>query len=186
MPYQCSVKLGNLLDEPNATFMVNASNTTLQLGSGVSSAFKLACGIALQQEMTHKLHTLGHLLHKGDVVATSSADATSFKYALHTCVMDYNQGIRGEDRYPNIRDIQAILENIECYLQWYAEHDPLKRIKLVLPLLGCGVGGLDAKDVLELYKSYFKKNIQFVCDVVIYAYSPEDYTLAQKICARQE
>ena len=51
MSYQISIKQGNLLDEENATFIVNASNTRLILGSGVSMAFKRHCGIELQKVM---------------------------------------------------------------------------------------------------------------------------------------
>ena len=54
MSYHCTVKPGNLLKEEDATFIVNASNTKLQLGSGVSSAFRKICGIGMQMEMLDK------------------------------------------------------------------------------------------------------------------------------------
>jgi len=43
MPYSIVIKQGNLLSE-EADFIVNASNTKLILGSGVSMAFKRHCG----------------------------------------------------------------------------------------------------------------------------------------------
>ncbi len=181
MPYSCSVKQGNLLDEP-ATFIVNASNTTLQLGSGVSSAFKKVCGVELQQEMLRKLSSLNKKLQKGDVIATSSGRANHFLYALHAAVMDYNQGVRHTNKLPSLNDIQTILENIEHYLEWYHTKYPHETITLVLPLLGCGVGGLDKQTVLHIYKIFFQRQVPFVCDVIIYAYTHQDYFLAQKIC----
>jgi len=181
MSYTCIVKQGNLLDEENATFILNASNTTLVLGSGVSAAFRKKCGMKLQEEMFSKLLSLEQKLNKGDVIATSSSDANNFKYALHAAVMDYNQGINSRDKLPVINDIQTILRNVEPYLQWYADNHKDETVKLVLPLMGCGVGGLNKKEVLEAYKDYFKKNISFKCSVVIYAYSNEDYLLARDL-----
>ncbi len=64
MSYTCTVKQGNLLNEDNATFIVNASNTTLVLGSGVSAAFRKKCGMQLQQEMFDKLKSLAQKLKK--------------------------------------------------------------------------------------------------------------------------
>ncbi|MDF1874111.1 macro domain-containing protein [Sulfurimonas sp. SAG-AH-194-I05] len=58
MAYKLSVKQGNLLDEEEATFIVNASNTKLILGSGVSMAFKRHCGHKLQQEIFKSLKNI--------------------------------------------------------------------------------------------------------------------------------
>ena len=72
MSYRCTVKPGNLLKEENATFIVNASNTKLQLGSGVSSAFRKVCGVVMQMEMLDKYKSLEQELKKGDIIATSA------------------------------------------------------------------------------------------------------------------
>ena len=182
MSSTCTVKPGNLLKEGNATFIVNASNTMLQLGSGVSSAFRKVCGIKLQIEMIEKYKSLEHKLQKGDVLATSAGDATNFKYALHASVMDYNQGVRGNNKLPTLDSIKSILNNIDPYLIWYAQNHPNKPIKLVLPLMGCGVGGLAVKDVLQIYRTHFRKEISFECEVVVYGYSVDHYTLAKEVC----
>ncbi len=181
MTYICKVKQGDLLQEEGATFIVNASNTLLELGSGVSASFKKACGIRLQTEMREKLQTLDNPLCKGDVVATSSCDATNFTYALHTAIMDYNQGVRGSDKLPTLSDITTVLTNIEYYLQWYADNHTLP-LKLVLPLMGCGVGGLVPKDVLDIYHTFFQRDVPYTCEVIIYAYNAEHYKLAKSIC----
>ncbi len=180
MSYILTVKQGNLLNETDATFIVNASNTKLLLGTGVSMAFKHHCGNKLQEEMTTKLDEIG-LLKKGDVVATSSANANNFKYALHVAVMDYNKRVRGDHRRPFLQDIKNALINIESYLQWYADKKSSEGIKLVLPLMGCGVGGLDKVDVLNLYKKQFDNNIDFKCEVVVYGYDENDYQLIQQV-----
>ena len=120
-------------------------------------------------------------MKKGDVVATSSAKASNFKYALHVAVMDYNKRVRGDYRKPFLQDIKKSLKNIELYLQWYADKKNSKNIKLVLPLMGCGVGGLDKVDVLNLYKKQFTNNIDFECEVVVYGYDENDYQLIQQV-----
>ena len=43
--------------------------------------------------------------------------------------------------------------------------------------MGCGVGGLNSKEVLKTYKLFFEKEILFDCEVVIYGHSTEDYDL---------
>jgi O-acetyl-ADP-ribose deacetylase (regulator of RNase III) len=176
------VKPGNLLKEENATFIVNASNTKLQLGSGVSSAFRKVCGVVMQMEMLDKYKSLEQELQKGDVIATSAGKATNFKYALHAAVMDYNTGVKGINKLPTIDTIKIILQNIEPYLQWYADNHNNTPMKLVLPLMGCGVGGLDTEEVLEIYKSFFSREAPYLCEVIVYGYSTKNYSLAKKVC----
>ena len=181
MPYTHTIKQGNLLEEPNATFIVNASNTRLLLGSGVSMAFKRNCGHELQNEMTAKLNTLNVVLKKGDVIATSSGKATNFEYALHAAIMEYTPGTRGDEKLPTLTDISNALNNIESYVQWYIKEKNDKKPKLVLPLMGCGVGGLDKEEVAKLYKHFFQRDVNFNCEVVIYGYSQDDYELIKRV-----
>ncbi|WP_151900463.1 macro domain-containing protein [Sulfurimonas hydrogeniphila] len=177
MPYSIVVKQGNLLNE-EADFIVNASNTKLILGSGVSMAFKRHCGIELQNEMSSVLISIDSDLEQGDVVATSSGKANNFKYSLHVAIMNYNQGVKYNKKNPTIEIIKKALQNIENYLLWYAKNKS-NSMKLVLPLMGCGVGGLDKTDVIKLYKNFFYRDVAFECEVIIYGYNIEDY---KKIC----
>ncbi len=179
MAYQIKLKKGNLLNEKDATFIVNASNTTLTLGSGVSMAFKRHCGLKLYKEMTQQLQTIGKV-QKGDCVITSSGDATNFLYTLHIAVMDYNKGVRGKEKLPTLQNIYDGLKNLQNYLLWYAKKYN-KYLKVVLPLLGCGVGGLDKEKVIELYREFFTQEFHYECEVVIYGYSEEDYKSLQKL-----
>ena len=136
--------------------------------------------------MTHKLEEIGESLKQGDVVATSSGQAKNFKFALHAAIMNYNQGTRGNDKLPTLDVIQKSLENIEAYLDWYAQKNS-ESMKLVLPLMGCGVGGLYKRDVIALYRKFFDKEVSFACVVVIYGYSEEDFELInKKFCASQD
>lgn len=179
MSYSIIVKQGNLLNE-EADFIVNASNTKLILGSGVSMAFKRHCGVELQNEMNSVLNSIDGALVQGDVVATSSGDASNFKYSLHVAVMNYNQGVKYNEKNPTIEIIEKALENIEKYLQWHAKNKS-DTTKLVLPLMGCGVGGLIKEEVIHLYKNFFSRQTDLNCKVVIYGYSMDDYKLINKV-----
>ena len=106
MSYYCIVKQGNLLSEDSATFIVNASNTKLILGSGVSMAFAHHCGRELQDEMLKSLKNIGESLEQGDVVATSAGQADNFQYALHVAIMDYNTGVKHRDKAPTLEVIR--------------------------------------------------------------------------------
>ena len=183
MSYYYSVKQGNLLQEQDATFVVNASNTQLILGSGVSMAFKRHCGNVLQDEMLQAYEKIDGDLLQGDVVATSSGEATNFKYALHAAVMNYNKGTKYDKKIPTLEIIDKIMRNIEGYLKWYDEQSS-KSMKLVLPLMGCGVGGLDKSEVIKKYKKFFDKEISFNCEVVVYGYDNADYELIKSILSK--
>ena len=176
--------MGNLVTEPDATFIVNASNTQLLLGSSVSMAFKRHCGRELEEEMQRKLESIDGGVHHGDVVATSAGKATNFRYALHAAVMNYAPGVRHDAKKPTLDTIRTILENIEPYLEWFAAHHA-PQMKLVLPLLGCGVGGLDKREVLSLYRTFFEREVAYACEVVVYGYSAEDYAMIKNMLLKQ-
>ena len=146
-----------------ADFIVNASNTKLILGSGVSMAFKRHCGLRLQQEMDDVRKQFMQLqtpIQQGDVVATSSGDATNFKYALHAAVINYNKSVSQASRKPSLKTIEAILLNAEPYLQWFSEK--FNKIPTVIfPYLGCGVGGLNRIEVQGLFEAFAQREIKF-------------------------
>ena len=180
MSYMCTVKQGNLLQEEDATFIVNASNTRLILGTGVSMAFKDHCGAILQQEMLEKYQSVEKPIKQGTVFGTSSGEAINFKYALHASVMNYTQGTRYTEKLPTLQTIHDILENIEGYLSWYSQKCN-NSMKLVLPLMGCGVCGLEKEMVIKTYKSFFERKVPFDCEVIVYGYTQDDYKLIQSI-----
>lgn len=153
--YKPIIKKGNLVSEENADFIVNASNTDLMLGSGVSMSFFRHCGHELQiqmDELLSEIHSSGYLLKKGDAVPTKSGKATNFKHALHVAMIDSNRGVHFTKTRPVIDDIKVSLINIEKTIVEYSKIHDKREITLVLPLLGCGIGGLNKKEVVEQYK----------------------------------
>jgi len=183
--YNPIIKKGNLVFEENADFIVNASNTGLMLGSGVSMSFFRHCGNELQVEMNEllsEIHSSGYLLKKGDVVPTKSGKATNFKHALHVAMIDSNRGVHFTKTRPVIEDIKVSLVNIEKTIVEYSKIHDKSEITLVLPLLGCGVGGLNKQEVVEQYKVFFSnrsslEEYKILCKLILYGYSDEDIEL---------
>jgi O-acetyl-ADP-ribose deacetylase (regulator of RNase III) len=180
MPYTIRIRQGNLMEEPNATFIVNASNTKLMLGSGVSMAFKRHCGLELQYEMDAIRDARNDTIRPSEVVRTSPGRATNFRYALHAAIMNYHLRMRDPARHPTLDTITNTLHNIEQYILAYRSQEN-ETIKLVLPLMGCGVGGLDKTDVIRLYRDFFSRDVEVACTVAIYGYSREDYALLKEM-----
>jgi len=174
MGYKIVVKQGNIVEE-KADFIVNASNTKLMLGSGVSMAFKRACGIELQKELDEILKKYKHL-EQGDVVISSSGKADNFTYTLHAAIMNYNDGVKHHQKKPTISTIYKAIENIENILIRFK-----KSVKVAIPLMGCGIGGLDKQEVIKVYKEFFKRDIKEEITVAIYGFSEDDYKLIKKI-----
>jgi O-acetyl-ADP-ribose deacetylase (regulator of RNase III) len=165
--YELSVKQGNVVEE-NADFIVNASNTTLRLGSGVSMCFAKHCGKSLQAEMTQLFNQLSEsdqLLHKGDVVVTGPGEATNFKHAVHVATIDYNRGVHRTKTRPTLPDIEQALEHIESVLIEYSTKHQISQVRIATPLLGCGVGGLDKDEVMKCYLDFCNQNQDLACDV---------------------
>ena len=76
--------------------------------------------------------------------------------------MDYRPGAHPA---PTLSLIHETLKNIEGYLEWYAQYS--ETMRLALPLLGCGVGGLEKREVIELYKTFFSHQVDFDCDIFV-------------------
>jgi len=165
------IKYGNLIKE-EATFIVNASNTELTLGSGVSKAFSEHCGGSSYQHDLYELKKSIGVIEQGGVVISSSGSATNFKYALHIAVMNYNN--KTETPYPTYSQIQSALESVLIIVEDKIISEKIQNPKLVIPLLGCGVGGLKKEKVFLMIKSMFKKTkVDF--EVIIYFHNKKDY-----------
>jgi O-acetyl-ADP-ribose deacetylase (regulator of RNase III) len=164
--YEITLKQGDLFQEKSADFIVNPSNTALILGSGVSGAFRRVCGDELQKEMSKYAP-----IKQAEVVKTICPNHPEYKYALHVAIMDYSS----DNPSPTYETIKKSLQNIENVIKDYSP------CKIVLPLMGVGVGGLDKKKVILIYKEFFNKKTDFECEVVIYGYKKEDFKLLKKV-----
>jgi O-acetyl-ADP-ribose deacetylase (regulator of RNase III) len=173
MGYLIKIKEGNIA-KAKVDIVVNASNTKLILGSGVSMAIKRECGFELQEEMNKIVEK--EIFYQGDVVITTAKASKNFSYILHTCIMDYNSFNRQK---PSLKIIQAALYNIEEYLKLFWQKYN-RNIKIAIPLLGCGIGGLNPKDVIKVYKEFFQREVPFEAEIIIYGYGKSNFEILKK------
>lgn len=165
------IKYGNLVKE-EATFIVNASNTELTLGSGVSKAFSEHCGgSAYQQELYELKKSIG-VIKQGDVIISGPGSATNFTYALHIAVMNYSDD--RQSPYPAYTQMQSALESLLKIVEDKIIYEKIQNPKLLIPLLGYGVGGLKKEKVFLMIKSIFKKT-KVDLEVVVYFHNKKDY-----------
>jgi len=164
------IKYGNLVKE-KSTFIVNASNTELILGSGVSKAFRKRCGGIFFQQELYKIKG-NNKINQGYVVVSDSGIAKNFKYTLHVAVMNYTDD--NKSAFPNYNQIKQSLKKILQIIEEKVRDENINNPKLVIPLLGCGTGGLKATKVFLLIKQAFQKsNINL--DTTIFLYNKKDY-----------
>ncbi len=181
MGYKITIKQGNLLNESEATFIVNASNTRMILGSGVSMAFKRKYGLALQNEMSEKLNTLNKELEPGEIIKTSAINSSQFLNVLHVAIINYNKKSQIKQKNPTLHTIEKSLIEIEKHVSEFVKKEKSRRVKLVMPLMGCGVDGLNKRELITVYRDFFKRDQSFDCEVVIYGYTIEDYQIIEQI-----
>lgn len=184
MNYEVKLICGDLLSS-KAVFLVNASNTAMILGSGVSMAFKRNFGAVLEAKMQNAIN--GKSLKIGDVVATEGLMKFGSCHSpkiLHASVINYTD--KSMPKGPDYSDIKMILANLECEILADLKDENLNaNTSLALPLLGCGVGGLEISKVAEIYKDFFTPKIdaKLKCEVEIYAYKMEDFEILQRVFA---
>ena len=166
------VKKGNLTLE-DADFIVNAANTRLILGSGVSHAFRQHCGGEKFQNYLYGL-IANKTVVRGDVIISDSGDAKNFRYSLHVAVMNYSD--KKQDMYPTYKHIEKALYNIMQIVEDMSLKDNISNPKIVIPLLGCGTGKLDKLKVFHLIKQVFSQS-KIDLNIVVYAYNEEDFVL---------
>jgi len=118
--------IGNIA-EHHADVLVNASNTVLQLGTGVSGAIRRAAAPELQEEM-HRYAPI-----PWGSVAITEPYGLPCSYLFHAAVIDRNH-VTG----PAV--LRACLANV------FLRADELGVKSIALPALGTGAGGLDVRD----------------------------------------
>ena len=153
------LKLSDISKE-TGEYVVNPSNTVLSLGSGVSGVLKRMCP-ELQNVMWEWLNRNGYL-NPGDIAITPYP-CKEFEYVIHAAVMDYrNEALRVN---PDLERIERICKNIAKFLSD-------KKTKVITPLLGTGVGGLDKTEVYKIMRQHFD-NIN--AEVILVVHKKEDY-----------
>jgi len=114
--------------------------------------------------MNEYLNRNGYL-NPGDIAITPYP-CKEFKWAIHAAVMDYRKDAQVN---PDYARIEKICKNISEFLDE-------KEAKVITPLLGTGVGGLDKKRVFKIMKKYF---MPINADVILVVHKKSDFDLIQ-------
>ena len=165
------IKYGNLIKE-KSIFAVNASNTELILGSGVSKAFRQHCGGSFFQQKLYGIKKEIGVINQGDVILSDSGIAKNFKYALHVAVMNYTDDTKPP--HPTYSQIKKSLEEIVKTIEKTALQEDIKNSKVVIPLLGCGTGGLKKEKVFFMIRNTFIQ-AHIDIEVMVYFHEKKDY-----------
>jgi O-acetyl-ADP-ribose deacetylase (regulator of RNase III) len=130
------------ITEVKVDAIVNASNTRLVLGAGVSGSISAKAGLSLQSEM--RKIALNRQLKSGDAVVTSSHSMTTCRHIIHAATAEGS----AETVRSAVRNCLTICAdtNIDS---------------IAFPALGTGTGGLDVNtcaqamigELLEFYRN---------------------------------
>jgi O-acetyl-ADP-ribose deacetylase (regulator of RNase III) len=129
------------LTEGNETLLVNASNTNVSLGSGVSAAIRSACGSGYQDHISRELEKVhGGPMLPGQVLVTDAGKHPRARWVAHVAVMDYREGFTGSS-FPTLDVIRACCTNLVRAIDALPE-----RVTIAMVALGGGTGQLGVRE----------------------------------------
>ena len=134
----------SLTDGPESV-LVNASNTTVSLGSGVSAAIRRACGPGYQEHLEAELARVHpDAFDPGMVLMTDAGTHPRARWVAHVAVMDYRAQARSA--FPTLEVVRLGCQNL-----WQAVADlPGGPHSVAMVALGAGVGGLGVTEPTRL------------------------------------
>ena len=139
--------------------IVNSSNTSIGLGSGVSSAIRQACGgVEFQEECRAVLEEqfAGSTLPQGEVAITTGG-TSQYRWIFHAATMDFKKS--NKTTYAAVRS--CMLNSLKT-AERVIEEEGLDDFTIGVPLFGSDTGGLSAEDscnaICEAMKAHFKNN----------------------------
>ena len=133
------------LTEGDDDVLVNASNTELRLGSGVSAAISRACGPGYQAILDEHLASVcGGNLDHGDVTISSAGRHPRARAVAHVAVMDYRGGVSARS-FPS----SATLDRAFAVVWPRIDALAIPRARVAMVALGAGTGGLGVRDSIR-------------------------------------
>jgi O-acetyl-ADP-ribose deacetylase (regulator of RNase III) len=148
---------GSITDCPTMC-VVNTSNTSIGLGSGVSSAIRQACGgVAFQQECREALEEFeGGVLPQGEVAVTTGG-TSQYRWVFHAATMDFKKSKKA-----TFNVVRSCMLNSLKAAERVIEDEGLDDFTIGVPLFGSDTGGLSFEDscnaICEAMKAHFKNN----------------------------
>ena len=148
------------ITEHQSEAIVNASNPSLVLGSGVSGAMNIKAGNGLQAEM-HKIARQQEI-QNGDAVITASYDMQHTKYIIHSACVEGSK--------------DTIVLSVANALELCDERG-IKNV--AFPALGTGAGSMGMEDFTKIFleevKAYSQQNKKSLEQISLVLWSEEYY-----------
>lgn len=139
-----AVVQGSLTDGQE-TVLVNASNTNVALGSGVSGAIRRACGPGYQEHIEQAMLDRYHgPMAPGDLLITDAGRHPTAKWVAHVAVMDYRDGFTATS-LPTVDVIGKGCTNL-----WPAIEEIGEDVTIAMVALGAGTGQLGVRAPTEV------------------------------------
>lgn len=183
---QLAVREGSLVDGDELV-LVNASNTNAQLGSGVSSAIRGACGPGYQQALFDALaQEFGGPMAPGSVMVTHAGQHPRARWVAHVAVMDYREGFTAKS-FPTVELLRAA-----CATLWRRlEALDGDELSVAMVALGAGTGGLGVADSTRagldtLLAHHAAHPASKVRRVTFYGYALPEFLAMAKVVAAVE
>ncbi len=156
--------------------LVNASNTELRLGTGVSGAIRAACGPGFQERLYALRAQRGGSLAPGEVVVTDAGAHPTARHIAHVAVMDYRPGTTGP-AHPTLDLIRTACERLWDALEGLSDEPELS---VAMVALGAGTGGLGLVDTTKVSCETLKAHLAIhantrISRVVFYGYALHEY-----------
>ena len=132
--------------EADVDVLVNASNTMLWLGTGVSGAIAQACGGSVyQRSLDARLAGASAAgLEPGEVVVTDAGTHPRAQWVAHVAVMDYRKR-DGIIARPDLPRLERAAKNL-----WSALAELPGSVSVGMVALGAGTGGMGLRQSVEV------------------------------------
>jgi O-acetyl-ADP-ribose deacetylase (regulator of RNase III) len=167
-----TIKQGSLIDG-SERLLVNASNTSCALGSGVSGAIRKACGEGYQEKIVQQMTArFGGPMAPGQVLITDAGAHPRARWVAHAAVMDYRDGYSGKSA-PSLDRIRRCCCNLWPAIESIDANEP---VSVAMVALGAGTGGLGVRHPTEIACETLREHLEAsdnsrIGDVVFYGFS---------------
>ncbi|MGE5418487.1 MAG: macro domain-containing protein [Accumulibacter sp.] len=158
------IKTGNITD-PVAQAIVNASNTRLKLGTGISGAIKAQAGPGLQAELDQI--SARTEMDNGSAVITGAHEMKGVKFIIHAASVEGSE--------------DTIRKSIQNSLLLCSERSISS---VAFPALGTGTGSMNMETFSLIFHqelvSFFKSTNEYPIDISLVLLNKSDYEICIK------
>ncbi|MBN2358822.1 MAG: macro domain-containing protein [Deltaproteobacteria bacterium] len=176
------VAQGSLTDG-GALLLVNAANTNVNLGSGVSGAIRAACGRGYQDRIHAALQErYGGPMEPGQVLITDAGAHPIARWVAHVAVMDYRQGFSARS-FPTPERLERCYVNLWRAIETIEEAD---EISIAAVALGAGTGNVGLRNSVERACATLVEHLEQtersrIGDVTFYGYELPEYLVTLEV-----